>query len=108
MVGSDGREDQAMAQNGGAAMKRGDLVPVLSDADWWGDLRETAADCPRGWRFVFDGGEDECAPRGWYAEGLNAGGWKITFPARHEYGPFTSKPEAMRHAKLIEESYSRA
>ena len=78
---------------------------ILSDAAWWGDRRETFEDRPRRWKVGYEDGSDGCLPAGWYAEGLDAHGWKITAPFYHEYGPFGTKEEASDHAWLVDTSY---
>ncbi len=77
----------------------------LSDADWWGDRKETFEDRPRGWVIEYEDGADGCLPAGWYAEGIDAKGRKITAPFYHEYGPFDTKEEAEEHARQVDASY---
>ncbi len=31
-----------------------------TDREWWGELKETFEDRPRGWRFVYDDGAGVC------------------------------------------------
>lgn len=72
------------------------------------DRVETAEDFPKSWRFTFDDGADGCMPCGWYAEGLDAAGFPVVWPVRHEYGPFETRGEAEIYVREVSESTIRA
>lgn len=79
-------------------------LPPKSDKDWWGDQRETYDDRPRSWRIGYDDGADGCMPAGWYAEGLDEHGFKLTL---HEYGPFGTEEKARKHAAKVDQAFAR-
>jgi hypothetical protein len=56
---------------------------------------EQGKDIPAKWETVYDDGADGCVPVGWYLIGVDKNGFSITFPVRHEYGPFKSKQQAL-------------
>ncbi len=62
-------------------------------------------DIPVSWLFEYDNGSDRCLPAGWYATGLDARGWRMTWPSRHEYGPFDTEAGAREHARLVDIEY---
>lgn len=88
-----------------AVVQQQSYSQFVSNADWWGDRRETFEDRPRAWQVTYENGADGCLPAGWYAEGLNAFGWKITAPFYQEYGPFDTESEAKEHTRLVDASY---
>ena len=55
------------------------------------------------WTFEYDTGEDGCMPAGWYAIGCDQYGAAITFPVRHEYGPFPTLAEAQTATNKTQE-----
>ncbi len=57
---------------------------------------------PASWSTTYDDGTDGCMPAGWYLEGLNSNGMQITFPVRHEYGPFDTQQQAEAHVAVVE------
>lgn len=71
---------------------------AMSDLEWERELYRRAfaagADKAHSWSFEFEDGEDGCMPPGWYAIGLDAVGLPITWPVRHEYGPYKTEAEA--------------
>jgi len=77
-----------------------------STAQWSARLaREAIAQgrhIPKAWETEFDDGADGCMPTGWYLFGLDEHGCRITFPVRHEYGPFSTQEKAGEHGRRIE------
>lgn len=67
--------------------------------------RETQDDRPRSWLISYEDGSDGCLPAGWYAEGLDSRGWRITEPVYHTYGPFETEEDAELQAKAVDESF---
>jgi hypothetical protein len=80
------------------------LANVMNRGRWTSEIRERFKDRPHSWAVGFDEGGD-CFPAGWYAEGLDARGWKITAPVYHEYGPFDTSKEAEMYALAVHNSY---
>jgi len=82
-----------------------------SDQEWQRRLATAALaagkDIPQSWRFEYDDGADGCMPSGWYAIGLDATGGAITWPIRHEYGPYRTKAEAVGIKILTGDARSR-
>lgn len=78
----------------------------MSDAVWWERIAweryATGDHIPRSWKVEHDDGEDGCMPMGWYAIGLDAKGWPIDWPIRHEYGPFRTERDARSFATRVE------
>ena len=70
-----------------------------SDEAWDKRLKDEAyakgAHIPHSWTTEYDDGSDGCMPEGWYLIGLDSNGLPITWPQRHEYGPFKSSEEAL-------------
>jgi len=57
---------------------------------------------PHSWSIEYENDGDGCMPLGWYAIALDANGFAITWPIRHEYGPFKSESEARKYAEAIQ------
>jgi len=82
-------------------MKPKHIVRVLLEEettdDWQDRLAREAfasgSDVPKSWKTEYDDGADGCMPAGWYLLGLDADNLPITWPTRHEYGPFKSEEE---------------
>lgn len=77
--------------------------------EWEQELAQAAfarkAHVPHSWDTVYDSGNDGCMPAGWYLLGLDAAGQPITFPVRHEYGPYSTQDEANAAISTIANQY---
>ena len=82
-----------------------DAPRAESHSEWHARLaREAAAagrDIPASWITEYEDGADGCMPSGWYLTGLDNNGMRITWPFRHEYGPFVTEGEALTFASTV-------
>ena len=53
------------------------------------------------WEIEFESGDDGCMPQGWYLMGIDRIGNYITYPIRHEYGPYETKASAEMDSEAI-------
>ena len=71
---------------------------AVSQQDWLKELINKAfidgKHIAESWSIEHDDGEDGCMPDGWYLIGLDSCGLPITWPVRHEYGPYRTRQQA--------------